>query len=168
MQLLSDETFNGSRSRTERVHPLNQEHDEISLTGVPSWPVELAEKLLANPQPWGPPGYALGLGYIDDPNQPDQSSDFYELARCVRGAYTRHGGDMGEAWNWARPLLNAVEEGKTCAHYTTQDLCDILFLHYRGERFCDHLIRSAEPVLREIVREIVQRVHASQPPVSGN
>lgn len=136
--------------------------DEVHLSKkCQRWPVDLAEKLLASALPWGPPAYALGIGYIDDPSQADQSSDFLALALCVDGAYQRHGGNMGEAWKWATPLIDSIKEGSPCAAYSTQELLDIIFLHARGERFFDGLIRSEEPVLREILREVVRRVHAS-------
>ncbi len=141
-------------------------NDEVCLAKkCEHWPLGLAEKLLANPLPWGPPEYALGIGYIDDPEQADQSSDFLELAQCVDGAYQRHAGDIGEAWKWANPIINSVKEGGSCAEYATQDLLDIVFLYSRGERFCDGLIRSAEPILREILREVTRRVHSSPSPV---
>ncbi len=140
--------------------------DEVHLTkGCDYWPVETAEKLLANPSPWGPPAYALGLGYIDDPHQPDQSSEFLTLAYCVNGAYERHGGDMGEAWKWANPLIERFKEGSSCTAYSTQDLLDLVFLYARGEHFSDGLIRSVEPILREMVQEVVRRVRSPQPPV---
>lgn len=125
----------------------------------------LAEKLLSSSLPWGPPAYALGIGYIDDPKQPDQADDFLKLAYCIDGAYERHSGGMGEAWDWANPIINRVKEGGSCAEFTTQDLLDIVFLHARGERFSDGLIRAAEPILREMVREVVNRVRSSTPPV---
>lgn len=145
---------------------MNKKNDEVHLARkCQHWPVHLAEKLLASLLPWGPPTYVLGIGYIDNPKQPDQASDFFELARYVDGAYERHGKDIGKAWNWATSIINNVEEGRSCEEYTTQDLLDIVFLHVRGERFSDGLIRSAEPMLREIVREVVGRVHSSTPPV---
>jgi len=145
---------------------LSKINDEVHLAKkCEYWPVDLAEKLLASALPWGPPAYALGIGYIDDPQQTDQSSDFFELAQCVDGAYVCHGGSMGEAWNWANPIINSMKEGGSCAEYTTQDLLDIVFLYSRGERFSDGLIRSAEPILREILREVVRRVHPSPSPM---
>lgn len=140
-------------------------NDEVQLARkCERWPVELAEKLLATPLPWGPPAYAPGVGYTDDPNQPDQADDFIALAHRVDGAYTRHG-DIGEAWDWANPIIKKVKEGGSCAEYTTQDLLDIVFLCARGERFSDGLIRAVESVLREMVREVVRRLHASPSPV---
>ena len=145
---------------------LRNQPDEVHLAKqCARWPVELAEQLLASSLCWGPPAYALGLGYVDDPKQPDQSSDFFALAWCVDGAYERQGGDMGQAWDWARPIIDSVKAGGSCAEYATQDLLDLVFLHARGERFSDGLIRSAEPILREIVREVVKRVRSSTPPV---
>ena len=145
---------------------MNTKNDEVHLAKkCQHWPVDLAEKLLASPLPWGPPTYALGIGYIDNPEQPDQASDFFELARYVDGAYERHGEGIGEVWDWATPIIKNVKEGGSCEAYTTQDLLDIVFLHVRGERFSDGLIRSAEPMLREIVREVVRRVHSATPPV---
>jgi hypothetical protein len=107
----------------------------------------------------------LGVRYIEDPKQLDQSDDFFALSSCVDGAYERHRGDMGEAWNWAQPIIDHVKAGGSCAEYATEDLLDIVFLYCRGERFSDGLIRSAESILREMVREVVQRVHSSTPPV---
>lgn len=145
---------------------LGQQSDKVYLAQIcDRWPVAIAEQLLANPTPWGPPAYALGIGYIDDPRLPDQSREFMGLAHCVNGAYERHGGDMGTAWNWANPIMERVKAGSSCTAYSTQDLLDIVFLCARGERFSDGLIRSAEPVLREIVREVVRRVHSPHPPV---
>ena len=144
---------------------MSKEQDAVYLAnGSQAWPVELAEKLLSNPQPWGPPTYAFGVGYTDDPQQPDQSDDFFKLAYCVKGAYKRRG-DMGEAWHWVNSVIESKKEGHSYAEYTTQDLLDIVFLHVRGERFSDGLIRSTEPVLREIIGEVVKRVHSSTPPV---
>ncbi|GAC1360338.1 MAG: hypothetical protein NVSMB38_44200 [Ktedonobacteraceae bacterium] len=144
---------------------MSKSNDEVQLArNCKQWPVDVAEKLLANPLPWGPPTYVLGK-YIDDPNQPHQSDDFLELAHCVDGAYNRHGGDMGTAWNWANPIINSVQEGGSCTEYMTQDLLDIVFLCSRGERFSDGLIRSMEPILREMMREVVRRVHSSPSPV---
>ena len=140
-------------------------NDEVHLAEkYEHWPVDLAEKLLASALPWGPPAYALGIGYIDDPKQSDQSSDFFALAMCVDGAYKRHG-SMDESWNWANAIIDSVKEGGSWAEYTTQDLLDIVFLYARGERFSDGLIRSAESILREIMREVVRRVHSSPSPV---
>jgi hypothetical protein len=153
-------------STERRLDILNAKNDDVHLTRkCEYWPVELAEKLLTSPLSWGPPAYALGIGYIGDPKQLDQSSDFFELARCVDGAYERHGGDMGEAWNWANSIIKNMKERGSSAQYTTQDLLDIVFLHSRGERFSDGLIRSAEPILRNIVQEVVRRVHSSSSPV---
>jgi hypothetical protein len=141
-------------------------NDEVHLAKkCKHWPLDLAEKLLASPLPWGPPAYALGIGYIDDPKQPDQSSDFLELARCVDRAYERHGRNMGEAWHWASQIIHSMKEGSSCTEYTTKDLLDIIFLYHRGERFNDGLIRSEEPRLREIMQEVVRRIHSSTPPV---
>lgn len=145
---------------------MDQQIDEVYLAEkCGQWPVELAEKLLANPSSWGPPEYTLGIGYIDDPQQPDQSSNFIALAHCIDGAYKRHGGSMGEAWNRANLIMERIRAGSSCAEYSAQELLDIVFLCSRGERFSDGLIRSAEPVLREIVREVVRRVRSSNPPV---
>ena len=139
--------------------------DEVHLaTHCERWPVELAEQLLASALPWGPPAYGLGVGYPDDPHQPDQSHAFSTLAQCVDGAYERHGRSMREAWDWARPLIESLKASGSCAQYPTQDVLDLVFLHARGERFSDGLIRSAEALLRELVREVVQRVHSSTPP----
>ncbi|GHO68378.1 hypothetical protein KSC_072700 [Ktedonobacter sp. SOSP1-52] len=145
-----------------RKHP-----DEVYLSKrnkIEHWPVELAEKVLASPLPWGPPTYAFG-GYIDDPTQPDQSDDVHALAFCVDGAYEHHGGDIGEAWKWARPLLHHLKSGGSCEQYATQDLLDLVFLNVRLERFSDGHIRSEEALLRDIVREVVRRVQSSHPPV---
>ena len=144
---------------------MSKTNDEVHLARkCERWPVELAEKLLASPLRWGPPAYALGVGYIDDPKQPDQADDFIALAHCVDGAYKRHG-DIGEVWDWANPIIKRVKEGGSCADYATQDLLDIVFLCARGERFSDGLIRAVEQVLREMVREVVRRVHAFPSPV---
>lgn len=128
-----------------------------------SWAIHLAEKLLANSQPWGPPAYVLGT-YTDDPEQPDQSNEFLKLASFVDGAYERHG-DIGDAWHWASPILAHIKEIGSCTEYTTQDLLDIVFLCARGERFRDGLIRSTEPTLRVMLQEVVRRVHSSSAPV---
>ena len=144
---------------------MDKQNDEVYLAkGCETWPVELAEKLLASPLSWGPPTYVFGH-YVDDPNQPDQFDEFLKLARCVDGAYKRHGGDMGEAWDWANPVIEHVRAGDSCAEYTTQDLLDILFLCLRGDRFSDGLIRSVEPLLRRMLQEVVRRVHSPTPPV---
>lgn len=145
---------------------MSKENNEIRLSKkCERWPVELAEKLLTSSLPWGPPAYALGMGYIDDPKQPDQADDFLELAHCIDGAYERHGEGMEGAWDWANPIIHRVKESGSCAEFTTQDLLDIVFLHARGERFSDGLIRSAEPILREMVREVVCLARSSTPPV---
>ncbi len=139
--------------------------DEVHLSKhCEHWPVELAEQLLASSFPWGPPAYTLGIGYTDDPQQPDQSNIFLMLAHCVDGAYERHGESMGEAWDWAHPLIERMKASGSYTEYPAQDLLDLVFLHARGERFSDGLIRSAESILREMVREVVQRVHSSTPP----
>ncbi|GHO72443.1 hypothetical protein KSD_02140 [Ktedonobacter sp. SOSP1-85] len=145
-----------------RKHP-----DKVYLSKrqkIEHWPVELAEKLLASPLPWGPPTYAFGR-YIDDPTQPDQNDDVHALAFCVNDAYERHGGDISEAWKWANPLLQHLKAGGSCEQYATQDLLDLVFLNVRFERFSDGHIRSEEALLRDIVREVVQRVHSPYPPV---
>ena len=122
-------------------------------------------QLLASALPWGPPAYGLGIGYPDDPHQPDQSHAFFLLAQCVDDAYERHGGGMREAWDWARPLIESLKASGSCTEYLTQDLLDLVFLHARGERFSDGLIHSAEAMLREMVGEVVQRVHSATPPM---
>jgi hypothetical protein len=147
------------------LNVLKNHPDEVHLSKhCERWPVELAEQLLASSLPWGPPAYAPGIGYTDDPQQPDQSGTFLMLAHCIDGAYERHGGSMGEAWDWAHPLIESLKAGGSCSEYSTQDLLDLVFLYARGERFSDGLIRSAESILREMVREVVQRIHSSNPP----
>src|SRR5258708_26311866 len=139
------------------------ERDEVLLAqGRLRWPVELAETLLSNPLPWGPPVYALGR-YLDDPTQPDQSEMFMTLASSVDGAYHRHGG-AGDPWNWASTIMAKVKAEVSFTEYSTQDLLDIVFLHYRGERFNDGLIPAEEPLLRSMVQEVVKRVHSKTPP----
>jgi len=140
--------------------------DEVYLAaGVKRWPLEIAERLLASPLPWGPPAYALGVGYIDDPKQPDQASDFIELAHLVDGAYERHGSAMGVAIQWAMATCEASRAAGSWRSVSTQDLLDMLFLIARGERFTDGLIRSQEAMLREVMQEVVRRVHSDDPPV---
>jgi len=147
----------------QQHEPGKMERDDVLLAqGRLRWPVELAEALLSNPLPWGPPLYALGR-YFDDPTQPDQSELFMELASSVDGAYNRHGG-TGDPWNWASTLMARVKAGVSFTEYSTQDLLDIVFLLYRGERFNDGLIREEEPLLRTIVQEVVKRVHSMTPP----
>jgi hypothetical protein len=135
--------------------------DTIQLSaGVQAWPIEIAEQLLASPLPWGPPNYALGVGYIDDPRLPDHASEFIKLAHCVDGAYQRH----EKAQEWARATSQKHQATGTWQTVSTQDLLDILFLYARGERFTDGLIRSVEPALRAILQEVVKRVHTNNPP----
>jgi hypothetical protein len=102
----------------------------------------------------------LGSGYVDDPTLPDQSGAFYDLAVSVNG-YDRHR-DGGVAW--ASPIQENIKEGGSYAEILTQDLLDIVFFYCRGERFCDGLIRSVEPLLRIMIQEVVQRVHSETPP----
>jgi hypothetical protein len=143
---------------------MHKERDKVLLSKeVQRWPIELAEALLANPLPWGPPTYALGVGYVDDHELLDQSDAFFELANCVNGAYERHG-DIGEAWKWAKSILPPEKAGKSSTACSTQDLLDIVFLYCRGERFSDGLIRENEPLLRSIVQEVVQRINSDTPP----
>lgn len=143
---------------------MHEERDKVLLSKkVKRWPIELAEALLANPLPWGPPTYALGIGYVDDPKLPDQSDAFLELASCVNGAYERHD-DIGEAWKWANTILPPEKAGISSTECSTQDMLDIVFLYSRGERFCDGLIRENEPLLRSIVQEVVQRMNSDTPP----
>lgn len=140
---------------------MRQQPDEVFLAkGVLRWPVELAEEILAKPLPWGPPTYGLGI-YIDDPTLPDQSDTFYDLAVSVNG-YDRHRDGRAA---WAPPIEENIKAGGSCTHISTQDLLDIVFFYCRGERFCDGLIRSAEPLLRAIIQEVVQRVHSDTPPL---
>ena len=146
---------------------MKEQADEVYLSTrrqVERWPIELAEKLIANPLPWGPPAYAFGK-YADDPALPDQHHDFSALVSCVDDAYDRHGHDISKAWEWANPICRDLETNGTFAQYTTQDLLDILFLNARYERFCDGHIRSVETLLRNIVRAVVQRVRSPHPPV---
>lgn len=146
---------------------MKEQPDEVYLSTrrqVELWPVELAEKLLASSLPWGPPTYVFGK-YVNDPTQPDQERDFSALVLCVDDAYDRHGHDISKAWEWAKPICRDLEANGTFAQYTTQDLLDILFLNVRYERFCDGHICSVEPLLRNIVRVVVQRVHSPHPPV---
>jgi hypothetical protein len=139
---------------------MKKQSEEVFLAkGVIGWPVELAEEILAKPLPWGPPTYGLGI-YIDDPRLPDQSDRFCELAMSVNG-YDRHC-DGGVAW--ASPIEENIKAGGSCAEISTQDLLDIVFFYCRGERFCDGLIRSVEPLLRTIIQTVVQRVHSETPP----
>ncbi|HEX3641618.1 MAG TPA: hypothetical protein VHV10_10030 [Ktedonobacteraceae bacterium] len=140
---------------------MRKQPDEVFLAkGVLCWPVELAEEILAKPLPWGPPIYGLGSGYVDDPTLPDQSGTFYDLAVSVNG-YDRHG-DGGVAW--ASPIEENIKTGGSYAEISTQDLLDIVFFYCRGERFCDGLIRSVEPLLRIMIQEVVQRVRSETPP----
>lgn len=144
---------------------MDKRSDEVLLAkGMKHWPVELAESLLANPLPWGPPTYALGIGYTDDPTLEDQSHDFMALAMCVDGAYTRHH-DMGKAETWATTLLRHREVNDPPEQPSTQDLLDVVFLSCRGERFCDGLIRQREALLRTYIQEVVRRIHSDTPPV---
>ena len=141
---------------------MRKQPDEVFLAkGVRRWPVELAEEILAKSHPWGPPTYGLGIGYVDDPTLPDQSDRFYELAMSVNG-YDRHR-DGGVAW--ASPIKENIKAGGFCIENSTQDLLDLVFFYWRGERFCDGLIRSVEPLLRAIIQEVVQRVHSDTPPL---
>ncbi|QBD76122.1 hypothetical protein EPA93_08915 [Ktedonosporobacter rubrisoli] len=144
-----------------------EQPDEVYLstcTQIEHWPLELAEKLLDDPLPWGPPAYAFGH-YVADQQGPEQCSDFLELVSYVDGAYERHGDDSPEAWKWADIICRDLEKNGTLAQYTTQDLLDILFLHTRYERYCDGHIRSVETLLRKILQAVVQRVHSLHPPV---
>jgi len=140
---------------------MRKQPDEVFLAkGVLCWSVEIAEEILAKPLPWGPPTYGSG-GYIEDPTLPDQSGVFYDLAVSVNG-YDRHR-DGGVAW--ASPIEENIKTGGSCVETSTQDLLDIVFFYCRGERFCDGLIRSAEPLLRTMIQEVVQRVHSETPPM---
>ena len=153
-------------SQRNEVHYFEPKNDEVYLSRrYKQWPIDRAEKLLASSLPWGPSTYALGIGSNNDQKQPDQSSDFLKLAEYVDGAYERNGNNMSAAWDWAKPIIQSVKSGGSRAKYPTQDLLDILFLHARGERFSDGLIRSAEPMLREMVKEIIRRVNSATPPV---
>ena len=146
---------------------MRNEPDEVLLSsGVERWPVELAEALLANAQPWGPPVYIWVVGYVNDVANrlPHQHDLFLALARNVNGVYKRHG-SMSEAVNWASPIVEQVQTGGSCAAFSTQDLLDIVFLYGRGERFTEGLIRGAEPVLRTLILEVVKRVHSQSPPI---
>ncbi|GHO89154.1 hypothetical protein [Dictyobacter formicarum] len=144
---------------------MGERQDEVLLgKGVKRWPVERAEALLASPLPWGPPTYALGIGYVDDPKLGDQAQDFMGLAMCVDGAYNRHG-NMGQAWKWANPILRQVETRTSYEGLSTQDLLDVVFLSCRGERFSDGLIRQRESLLRAIIQEVVRRICSDAPPV---
>ncbi|GER89035.1 hypothetical protein KDW_31970 [Dictyobacter vulcani] len=141
---------------------MEERQDDVLLgKRAKCWPVELAEALLASPLSWGPPTYALGIGYVDDPQREDQSDGFIQLAMCVDGAYNRH----SEAGQWANPILRQVEVEASYEELSTQDLLDVVFLVCRGERFCDGLIRQHEPQLRAILQEVVRRIHADAPPV---
>lgn len=138
---------------------MRKQPDKVFLAkGVLRWPVEMAEEILAKPLPWGPPTYALGI-YVDDPRLPDQSDMFYELAVSVNG-YDRH----RDGAAWASPIEENIKAGGTCVEISTQDLLDIVFFYCRGERFCDGLIRSVEPLLRAIIQEVVQRISSETPP----
>ncbi|GCE27593.1 hypothetical protein KDA_30770 [Dictyobacter alpinus] len=141
---------------------MEERQDEVLLgKGIKRWPVELAETLLDNPLSWGPPTYALGIGYVDDPKPEDQYDGFIQLAMCVDGAYNRH----SEAGQWANPILRQVKVKASYEELSTQDLLDVVFLVCRGERFCDGLIRQHEPQLRAIIQEVVRRIHSDVPPV---
>ncbi|GER86268.1 hypothetical protein KDW_04300 [Dictyobacter vulcani] len=141
---------------------MEERQDEVLLgKEVKRWPVELAEALLASPLSWGPPTYALGIGYVDDPQLEDQSDGFIQLAMCVDSAYDRH----GEAGQWANPILRQVKAEAPYEELSTQDLLDVVFLSWRGERFCDGLIRQREPLLRAILQEVVRRIRSDAPPV---
>ena len=142
---------------------MRKQPDEVLLAKqVQCWPVELAETLLTNPAPWGPPVYAPGLGYMkDDYESPDQFAAFSKLAKCVDGAYNCHGEGFG---TWMNATVEKLKAGASYEEYSTQDLLDIVFLCCRGERFSDGLIRTAEPLLRTIVQGVVKRVRSDAPP----
>jgi len=88
---------------------------------------------------------------------------FMALASSVDGAYNRHSG-KDDPWSWASTSMAKVKAGVSFTEYSTQDLLDIVFLLYRGERFNDGLIREEDPLLRTIVQEVVKRVHSKTPP----
>lgn len=118
--------------------------DEIILDGtnnVQSWPVDLAESLLADTASWAH----------------ERFEDFYYLATCVNG-YHRH--DFGSAWG--PELLEEVKSGDSWKMHSTQELLDLVFTICRADRFSDGLIKDEEPQLRRIVQEVVQRIRTDR------
>jgi hypothetical protein len=127
---------------------------EIVLLDGPNatlpWPLALAEELLADAAPWGPPA-----------SGPDDSryADVWRVAAYVN-AYHRHppGSD------WRHPLRDDTLMANL-PRYTTQQLLDGFFMGVRGEHFSYGLTRSLEPRLRVVIGEVVRRVCAADPPV---
>jgi hypothetical protein len=117
--------------------------DGISL--VSAWPVALAESLLADSTPW------WGSWPGDPTDQPNQGSDYAQLANCVY-AYCRY------------PKRVHLLRDPDVSIYSTQQLLDALYLELRFEHFGYGQIRRYEPRLRQAVQEVVQRVHSAHPP----
>jgi hypothetical protein len=128
--------------------------DVVVLDGYqaigPTWPVEEAEALLADPTPWG-------VGPPPD-RGPNQMARFCRLAGWVN-AYLREG-----AMEKARSIFWAAEPEVTYERHTTQLLLDALFFSCRADHFNYGAIKAAEPELRAILQEVVRRVRSEHPP----
>lgn len=148
---------------------MDVKNDTVVLDGPGQptrWPLELAEDLLADPATWGTDirGY-FGSSLLTQEEREKAAqqryryNDAYRLAAVVN-AYNRHPVD------WGGTFFNGLKaEGSSLAHYSTQELLDAFFMVVRQERFNDGLVASLEPHLRQIVTEVVRRIHSTTPPV---
>lgn len=127
--------------------------DSVQLDGLDQgqdWPVELAELLVTDQTPWG-------LGPTE--TGPNLSTMFYRLAMRVNARNRHRGG-----YEWAKSVLDRIEVTPLTA-YATQDLLDVVNIVCRTDHFRTGTLRTEEPRLRLLLKEIIRRTKSDEPPI---
>lgn len=133
---------------SEEMNEASQAEQEVLLDGnsfVSNWPLDQAEALLADQTPW------WGTWPRDASDEADPKARYIWLANCVHG-YCRY------------PKLTHLLREPLIAASSTQQLLDGIYFLFRRERFQGEACAWAEPLFRQALHEVVQRIHSPHPP----